>query len=485
MTQKVNQPDKIAAAYIRVSTNDQAEYSPDAQLRAINEYCARNGYVLPQSNVFADEGISGKTAAKRPAFQRMVALAKSKDKPFDAIVVHRFDRFARSREDSIVYKSLLRKEYGVKVISVTENIEDDKFAVILEAMLEAMAEYYSLNLADEVKKGMTEKARRGEPLTIAPFGYRMDDKKLLPHAEQAEIVKDIFAKYLSGVSMFQIAKGLNAYGVRTNRGNRVDNRFIEYILQNPVYIGKIRWNPTGKTRRNYGHPDLMIVDGGHEPLIPLETWAEAQRKLQTDRAQRPPHNRAASASHWLVGLVKCGNCGKGLVRNGRDYLQCRGYAGGTCGVSHALRIPDAERVIAGKLVADGSGAVPLHVSVDGGKAAAAPHIDKALNLCQRRLERFKEAYSAGIDTLEEYGRNKAVITTEIERLEKEKTARAETPEPVLDYDKIRLAIRSTARILADPAKSDEEKRQSANTVISHIIYDKYEKTLDLVYKSIV
>ena len=158
------------ACYIRVSTEDQTEFSPDAQLKAIKSYAQKNNITLTKEFIFIDEGISGRRAEKRPEFMRMIALAKSKPRPFDVILVHKFDRFARSREDSVVYKSLLKKEAGIKVVSITESIEDDKFSIILEAMLEAMAEYYSLNLSDEVKKGMTEKATRGGLQNGAPFG---------------------------------------------------------------------------------------------------------------------------------------------------------------------------------------------------------------------------------------------------------------------------------------------------------------------------
>ena len=146
---------QTAAAYIRVSTDDQVEFSPDAQLKAIKKYCKDNGILLDNAHIYIDQGISGRKADKRPAFQEMIKHAKKKE--FNVILVHKFDRFARSREDSVVYKSLLKRECNIKVISITESIEDDKFSVILEAMLEAMAEYYSLNLSDEVKKGMTEK----------------------------------------------------------------------------------------------------------------------------------------------------------------------------------------------------------------------------------------------------------------------------------------------------------------------------------------
>ncbi|MDE6580287.1 MAG: recombinase family protein, partial [Ruminiclostridium sp.] len=96
---------KIAACYIRVSTDDQLEYSPDSQLEKIREYAKRNNMILPEENIFIEEeGISGRKAAKRHEFQRMIATAKSKPKPFDTILVWKFSRFARNREDSIVYK---------------------------------------------------------------------------------------------------------------------------------------------------------------------------------------------------------------------------------------------------------------------------------------------------------------------------------------------------------------------------------------------
>ena len=157
------------ACYIRVSTDNQTEFSPDGQIEGIRKYAENNNILLDNDYIFIDEGISGRKADKRPAFQQMIKVAKSKPKKFDVILVHKFDRFARSREDSVVYKSLLKKECNIKVISITESIEDDKFSVILEAMLEAMAEYYSLNLSDEVKKGMTEKATRGQYQAAPPF----------------------------------------------------------------------------------------------------------------------------------------------------------------------------------------------------------------------------------------------------------------------------------------------------------------------------
>ena len=137
-----------AACYIRVSTEDQTEYSPEAQHRALEHYARQHQLTISPEHVYIDAGISGRRAETRPAFMAMIAAAKKRPPPFSVILVHKFDRFARNREDSIVYKSMLRRQCGVQVVSITEHLEDDKMSLILEAMLEAMAEYYSINLGD-------------------------------------------------------------------------------------------------------------------------------------------------------------------------------------------------------------------------------------------------------------------------------------------------------------------------------------------------
>ena len=108
---------QTAAAYIRVSTDDQLEYSPDSQAQKIKEYAEHNNIRISDEFVFLDEGISGRQAEKRPSFMEMISIAKIKPKPFDIILVWKFSRFARNREDSIVYKSMLRKECGIDVVS--------------------------------------------------------------------------------------------------------------------------------------------------------------------------------------------------------------------------------------------------------------------------------------------------------------------------------------------------------------------------------
>ena len=153
---------KTAAAYIRVSTDDQVELSPASQLVEIRKWAAANGYFVPDEYVFVDEAKSGRKVTGRDDFRRLIATAKTKPKPFDAILLWKFSRFARNRDDAVYYKSILRKQLKIDVISIKEPIEDGKMGVIMESMIEAMDEYYSINLAEDVKRGMEEKHRRGE-----------------------------------------------------------------------------------------------------------------------------------------------------------------------------------------------------------------------------------------------------------------------------------------------------------------------------------
>src|SRR4030042_2589227 len=161
---------KKVAIYARVSSEKQdTDLSISAQLKALREYVTRNGYHVVRE--FVDEAESGETTA-RPAFREMVSMARRPQKPFDLILVWKYSRFARSREDSIVYKTMLRKS-GVQVISITEPFEDTPTGRLLEAMIESLDEFYSANLGEEVTRGMRESASRGFYLSSSPpYGYR-------------------------------------------------------------------------------------------------------------------------------------------------------------------------------------------------------------------------------------------------------------------------------------------------------------------------
>ena len=169
------------------------------------------------------------------------------------ILLWKYSRFARNREDSIVYKSMLRKQLGIDVISISESLGDDKMSILIEALIEAMDEYYSINLAEEVKRGMTERVSRGEAVSVPAYGYDIEEGKYIINEAEAEVVRQIFSNFNNGVGTVTIARNLNAIGIKTKRGKLWENRTVKYILHNPVYIGKIRWNPEEITGLNYDH----------------------------------------------------------------------------------------------------------------------------------------------------------------------------------------------------------------------------------------
>jgi Site-specific recombinases, DNA invertase Pin homologs len=468
---------KIAAAYIRVSTDDQLEYSPNSQLEKIREYAKHNDMVLPEKFIFQEnEGISGKKAEKRPEFMRMIGAAKKKPKPFDVIIVWKFSRFARSRQDSIVYKSMLRKQCGIDVVSVTEQIGDDKMSIIVEAMIEAMDEYYSINLAEEVRRGMNEKVSRGEPVTAPALGYRIRDKKYCIDPETAPLVQIIFRDFISGMGYRQIASGLNATGIRTRRGGLWENRTVEYILRNPVYIGKIRWNPKSKTRRNFDDPNLVTIDGSHEHLIDDDTWRQAQERMAKNKTMYGKcAGRKKPPAFLLQGLVKCSSCGSTLTGVAGKSLQCQAYAHGKCGVSHSISARRLEELV---LTAIEMNLKCTDISVIH---KAAPDIaqeseavEKEIARKMQMLARAKEAYENGVDTLEEYRISKEKITGQIELLRVEKSAGKASPKEEAVHGDI-------LKWLRDPDVGAEKKNTLLRTFIDKIVFDRVNSQVQIFY----
>ncbi|MDE7300430.1 MAG: recombinase family protein [Lachnospiraceae bacterium] len=475
---------QTAALYIRVSTDDQTEYSPDAQRRALLDYAKRNGILVSKEYIYVDEGISGRRAEKRPAFMEMIARAKQKPKPFDLILVHKFDRFARSREDSIVYKSLLRKECGIAVVSITEHIEDDKFSVILEAMLEAMAEYYSLNLADEVKKGMTEKARRGEYQAYAPFGYRLEHGMLFPVPEKAAIVRQMYEDYLNhGKSPFGIARELNALGVRTLRGNPWENRTVKYILQNPLYKGYVRWNPEGKKdlrEHKYLTENFIIEKGSHEPIVSEELWQAVNDKLFA--AHRSTNRKPAELhAHWLSGLLRCSTCGGLLASLGTRLaaFQCSNYSKGKCATSHYIiyrRAGEAVCEAFRNFLATGDFSYSVvQKEVDGGKLEL---LQENLTKLSVKEQRAKDAYLSGIDTIEEYKENRRKLSAERSNLQAAIDELTAASRPKDDRADMLARIQSVYDVISSDA-DDALKENAIRSVVERIVYDKSSERMDI------
>lgn len=475
---------KTAAAYIRVSTDDQVEYSPDSQLKLLRDYAKKNDYILPDEFIFQDDGISGRKAKNRPQFMKMIATAKTKPKPFDVILVWKFSRFARNREDSVVFKSMLRKQCGIDVISISEPIGEDKTAILMEAFFEAMDEYYSVNLSEEVKRGMLEKASRGEIVTPPSFGYTVENGTYVPHPDEAPVVRRIFESYLAGTGLRRIALSLAADGIRTKRGNLPDNRFVDYILSNPVYIGKIRWSKGGRNSKDrYRDPasaeNVLIIDGKHEPIIDPATWNAVQEKIAaTKKAYRRYQRTEEPAVFMLKGLVRCGSCGATLVQSCKGKgLQCHNFSRGHCTVSHYISFPIISKTVIEALelaVATSTFNIKpeKHTASD-----SASDVDKLIAAERKKLERVKAAYENGTDTLDEYAENKAKINAQIKKLE------AQRPKQKNTFNKSAYSkkVLSVLKIIKDPKKTEQEKNEALRTVIDHIVFHRPENTIDIYF----
>ena len=229
---------KNGALYIRVSTADQTELSPDAQQRLLLDYAKKNGIVIAKKFIF-EESVSGRHADRRPKFQEMIALAKQESHPIDVILVWKYSRFARNQEESIVYKSLLKKS-NVDVISISEPLIDGPFGTLIERIIEWMDEYYSIRLSGEVLRGMKEKALQHGYQTTPCLGYQAagGGKPFVIDEAEYQIVKYIMDQYdLEHLDPTAIARKCNDLGYRTRRGNRMERRSIERVLRNPFYAG--------------------------------------------------------------------------------------------------------------------------------------------------------------------------------------------------------------------------------------------------------
>ena len=479
---------KIGAAYIRVSSDDQLEYSPESQLKAIRDYAKRAGYLIPDEYIFKDDGISGRSASRRPEFRLMIATAKEgKAPPFSAIFVWKFSRFARNQEEAIMYKNLLRRR-GVDVISISEPSTDSPFSSLIERIIEWMDEYYLINLAGEVRRGMTEKATRGEAMGTAPFGYTCRDKTFTPN-EHAATVRYIFEQYAAGAGIRELARELGDRGVRTRRGNLPDNRWISYILSNPAYIGKIRWSTEG--RANYGRADyngdhVLLVDGRHPPIIDGDLWQRVQDRLAARQTEPRNVNRKAPNVYMLKGLVRCSACGATLTYNRRyNSLQCHRYAKGQCSVSHFLSLEQANAAAVEYLAGLTETGAFRFSPAPAPSARLSHNWDTLIRSEEKRLTRARQALLDGVFSSEEYRDVKKEIEGALARLRDEQASEAQQAPPAPDPSAYRAKLREVVQIIKDPAATELAKNKALRSVIDKIVYNKPEGTFDFYFSPVL
>ncbi len=325
-----------AVIYARVSSDSQdVALSISAQVRALREHAVKNGYEVARE--FVDEAESGRTAA-RPAFREMIALAKTKHPPFEAILVWKLNRFARSRMDSIVYKKLL-KDRGIRVISINEPLDDTPTGHLTEGMIESIDQFYSENMGEDIKRGLRESAHRGfytgskPPYGLHKVPVKDGNKtryKLEPDPEDStplHVVRRIFDMALKDQGCKEIAKTLNREGLRTGTGQRWGRTTVHKVLTNEAYCGTLVLG--GRA----GHP---AVHSGVAPVRVENAWSaiidkDAFRQIRAMMASKKPQNahpRTIPSAFLFSGFIFC-SCGHAMIgRSAKShqyyYYTCNG-----------------------------------------------------------------------------------------------------------------------------------------------------------------
>jgi len=309
---------KKVAIYARVSSERQdVDLSISGQLKALREYALRNKYMIVKE--YIDEAESGRSI-DRPGFKQMIVAARQKPLQFEAILVWKLSRFARNREDSIIYKSLLRKQ-GVQVVSINELVEDTPSGRLLEGIIEVIDEFYSANLSQDVTRGMRESASRGffsgGPV---PYGYirvKIQDGsvqrvKLEPDPDTAPVVQRIFQECLEDKGMIEITQGLNGDGLTTRKKKKWSKTSVSTVLKNEVYTGTLIWGEVSTNPNGGSHLPVIRVENAWSSIIDRETFEKAQSKLNA-RAPKINHPRVVHSEYILSGLVRCRNCDAALI----------------------------------------------------------------------------------------------------------------------------------------------------------------------------
>ena len=298
-----------AAIYARFSSDNQRDESIDAQLRAIEDYASVHGIHIVAH--YIDRAVSARSD-KRPEFQRMIKDSASGN--FRMVIVHKLDRFSRDRYDSAFYKHIL-KNNGVRLQSVVENFDNSPESIILESVIEGMAEYYSANLGRETIKGLKENAHNGiHTGGRPPLGYKINPvtKRVEVNPDEAKAVKLIFDMVNSGEKYPAIAAALNQKGYKTRLGRPFSSSSLHEILKNQKYVGiciynkRVAQSVANSSRKFKDKSEWIIKDDVYPPIVSKQVFDNVQKLLSERKVSGQAHSKEV---YLLSGKIKCGVCG--------------------------------------------------------------------------------------------------------------------------------------------------------------------------------
>ena len=343
---------KNAVIYARFSSHAQNEQSIEGQLKECYAFAERSGLRIVHE--YIDRALTG-TTDKRPEFLQMIE--DSKRKGFQFVVVYQLDRFARNRYDSATYKAKLKKN-GVRVLSAKENITDDASGILIEGVLESMAEYYSAELSQKIKRGIAISASKCKFFGgKVPLGYKIDEKKdYVINEETAPIVKRMFEMLAGGYNYAQIARYMNERGIPTATGGKWGKNSFNSIFSNRRYLGKYIF---------HGEE----IDGGIPQLIDDGLFADVQKVLEKYAAA--PSRGKAKVEYLLSDKLICGKCGNKMTgisstsksKKIHHYYKCVGVTKSVCD-KRTIRKQFIEDEIIAAIVGNGTEQNPHGVLTD-------------------------------------------------------------------------------------------------------------------------
>ena len=456
-----------AVIYARYSSSAQREESIEGQVKECTTFAERNGYTI--IGTYADRAISG-TTDNRPQFQKMIA--DSKRKLFDIVIVWKLDRFARNRYDSARYKNQLKRN-GVKVISATEVISQGAEGILLESVLEGMAEWYSEDLKEKVVRGLTINAEKckwnGGTL---PIGYIVDEEQHLQiNTMTAPFVLEAFKLYDQGKTITEIRDYLNSKGLTNTKGRPITWGAVQHMLSNRRYIGE------------YSFQDITIPNG-IPTIIPQDLFDRVQERLEKNR--KAPARAKAEENYLLTTKLFCGTCHAPMVGEcGTSSSQKRKYHYYRCANTKKKKSCDAKRKTVRKLPIENAvvNAVMEKIMDDNfvayitdtvmemqtHESSVLPALRKQLEETERGITNMLNAIQAGIfnastkPRLDELEQRKADIELQI--------IQEEMRHPMLTREDVTYWF-CRYRML-DTKRLEERRRLIDGFVNSVIVYDEY------------
>ncbi|QQE80240.1 recombinase family protein [Alicyclobacillus sp. SO9] len=450
-----------AALYTRVSTDIQAEegFSLDAQLSRLRAYCESQAWEI--YDIYTDEGESAKNL-QRPGLQRM--MAHIQEHHLDIVLVYRLDRLTRNVVDLHNFIQELEK-HNVSFKSATE-VFDTTSAMgrLFITIVAALAQWERENLGERVRMGQVEKIQQGKRTGAhAPFGYRYEGGELVPDGPAAQLVQDIFAKYLQGWGTMRLLRWLNdtTDPKLTPISGRWSQNTLRYLLDNDVYAGYVRY---GFGSRSKG--ETIIEPGDHQPLIDKATWKHIQ-KLRQKKKSSP--SRSGTGSYPLTGVLRCGRCGAPMIgkakghKTGRRYYMCsERNSSRTCDLPYIR-----EFILNAMIRKEIQNIYEEQDNIDKPKRMELKNLkqsmDSKLEEIERRRSRWKDAFEEGlIEAVEMRERLDALQEQELElRAQREPVAKE------IDYSEVELKLlKSFSRIWQEA--NMHEKKQVVNLLVRSI-----------------